>query len=92
MVTTPWKGCPSISSKFIALKLLQCYVIKQGSLCFFNQLETSPKFQPPLSGHSACQNDDANPTCQSLLIENTLNITQNPTILDPFKKRKQTTL
>lgn len=89
VVTTPWDVFLSISSRFIALKFYQCHGIKQGSLCSCHQLETFSKFQPPPFDHSTCQ-DNINPNCQCHIIQNILNITQNPIIYtsNPFKMRK----
>lgn len=92
VVTTLWEDFPPIGCKFIALKLYQCRVIKQGSLCACNQLETFAKFLPPPFDHSTCQDEDINPNCQSLIRQNTLNFIQNPTLSDPFKKRKEINL
>lgn len=74
VVTTLWEGFPLISSKLIALKLYQCHVIKQGGLCAYNQLETFSEFQPSPFDHSTCQDEDINPNCQCLIMQNTLNI------------------
>lgn len=84
VVPTPWEGFPPIGSKFIALKLYQCHVIKQGSLCSCNQLEIF-KFQPPPFDQPTSQEEDVNPNFQSLIMQSTLTAIQNPTILNPFK-------